>query len=556
VIAGTTNLSPFWKRNWSPGRIFSFPVVAAGLLITTVFARGRGSLADPDIWFHLLNADYLFTNHRVLRTEVFSFTTAGLPWMNPEWIAEIPYYLLWRSFGLVGIEVLFLILLELVFLGLLYLCWRESGNIKASVLACYCAVFLGTVSFGPRTILFGYLYMIVLLVVLQRLRLKGSAPLWLLPPLFCLWVNTHGSWSIGLTVFGLVIASGFFSGKVGKIEAVRWSPKQLRQLLLSMGASVGAVFINPYGYHLVFWPVDVAFRQKLAIAHIVEWTSVDFHTPRGKVVLILLFGLILGALLSPCQWKLHEVTLALFGLYTGLTYVRFLILAGILIAPLLARLFNFVPPYRREIDKPILNGLLMAGMIVFIVHGFPTKSQLEQSVDKDYPAEILPFLKANPPTGHVLNTWLWGSYLCWHDRGFKDFIDGREDVFLYAGVFKDYLDFVGVRDAKAVLDKYKIKYVLIERSQPVCALLDGDPNWKVIFKGKVSVMYERIPTKQAVDGAELAPKSSPQAHFRAWEVGADAHDGSPPVPRDLESEETGCPIRLFGQVGREFLWAS
>jgi hypothetical protein len=505
----STSIPP-QKLTQAVRRVLSFPVLLGGLLVSTIFVMARSGLADPDIWFHLLNAEHLFTDHKFIRTEMYSFTTAGLPWMNPEWLAEIPYYLLWRSFGLMGIKVLSLVLLEAIFLGLMYLCWKESGSIKASAIACYFAAFLGTVSFGPRTILFGYAYMIILLLVLQRLRLKGSAPLWLLPPLFCLWVNTHGSWSLGLTVFGLVIASGFFSGKLGKIEAVRWSPKQLRQLLFSMVASVGAVFINPYGYHLVFWPVDVAFKQKLAIAHIEEWTSVDFHTPRGKVALILLVGLLIGALLSRCDWKLHEVTLALFGLYTGLTYIRFLILAGILIAPLFARLLDFVPPYRREIDKPVINAILMAGMLVFMVHGFPSRSQLQESIDKDYPAEILPYLKAHPPTGPVLNTWLWGSYLCWHDRNFKDFIDSREDVFLYAGVFKDYIDFLGLKDAKAVLDKYKIKYVLIETSQPVSVLLKEDPNWKTIFEGKVGVMYERVEAKIPAGEAKPDLVSNPQ----------------------------------------------
>lgn len=486
-------------------RIFSFPAVCAGLLVSTVYAFARKGVSDPDIWFHLLNAEYLFTSHKFIRTEMFSFTTAGFPWMNPEWLAEIPYYLLWRAFGLTGIKVLSLVLMETIFLGLLYLCWKESGNIKSSSLACYFAAYLGAVSFGPRTILFGYINMIVLLIILQRLRQKGDAPLWLLPPLFCLWVNTHGSWSLGLTVFGISIVSGLIGGKFGKVEAVRWSHQQLRNLLMAMGASVAAVFINPYGYHLVFWPVDVAFRQKYAIAHIEEWMSVDFHTPRGKVAMILLVGLLLGALLSRCDWKLHEVALALFGLYTGLTYIRFLILAGILVAPLFARLLDFVPPYQPEIDKPALNGIMLAGMLTFLILGFPSAAQLKESVDKDYPAEILPYLKSHPPAGRVLNSWLWGSYLCWHDRGFKDFIDSREDVFLYAGVFNDYIDFLGLKDAKKVLDKYNIKYVLIEPSQPICVLLKEDPDWKTVFNGTVSVMFERVGASPPADTQKPSP---------------------------------------------------
>jgi hypothetical protein len=474
-------------------RIFSFPALLGALLVTTVFAMGRNGLSDPDIWFHLLNAEYLVKTHKVPHVEMYSFTAAGLPWMNPEYLAEVPYYLAWRAFGLVGIKALSLLLLGLIFLGLLYICWKQSGNIKASALACYFAVFLGSVSFGPRTILFGYGYLVLLLIVLQRFRLQGKAPLWLLPPLFCLWINTHGSWSLGLIVFGIIIAGGLIGGRWGRIEAVRWSTVQLRKLLLTMGACIVALFINPYGYRLLLYPFDVGLRQnQLMVSHIEEWTSVDFHSPRGKVVAILIVGLLLGALLSQYRWKLHELGLVLFGLYTGMTYIRFLMLGALLIAPLLAKLLRFVPPYRPEIDKPVLNVLLMAAMLAFIIRGFPSSAQLQQSLEKDFPAEVLPYMKSQRLSGPVLNSYSWGGYLCWHDRNFREFIDSRCDIFVYAGIFKDYLDFIGLQHPDAVLNKYGIRYVLFQQNDPVTLFLKHDPNWKVVFSGSVSIMFERV----------------------------------------------------------------
>jgi hypothetical protein len=141
-----------------------------------------------------------------------------------EWLAEIPYYLAWRGFGLVGIKVLSLLLLEFIFGGLLYLCSRKSGNIKAAGVACYLAILLGSVSFGPRTILFGYVYLLVLLVLLEHFRSHGSAPLWAVPLIFCVWINTHGSWALGLTVFAIFIAGGLVEGRWGSVDAVSWSP--------------------------------------------------------------------------------------------------------------------------------------------------------------------------------------------------------------------------------------------------------------------------------------------------------------------------------------------
>jgi hypothetical protein len=463
----------------------------AGMLITVVFVLARQGVGDPDIWWHLRNAEYLFKTGGLPRFDMYSFTAAGHPWINHEWLAEVPYYLAWRHFGLQGIQGLLIVLLDVIFLGLFYLCVKISGHLKASVLVCFLAILLGRVSFGPRTLLFGYIYLLALLIVLERFRAQGRGPLWVLPVLFCVWVNTHGSWSLGLIVFGINIASGFWAGKWGLIEASRWSPSQLRNLITTMSASIAALFINPFGYHLVLYPLDLAFRQKLNVAHVAEWVSVDFHDVRGKIVFLLVVALLLAALTNRCRWKLHEVGLVLFGLYVGLTYIRFIFFLGILVAPLLARFLRSVPPYQPETNKPVLNALFMAGMLAVMVRWFPSAGELDRGVSHDYPAEMLPYLKAHPPAGAVLNDYLWGGYLGWQNRDFKDFVDSRVDIFEYTGVLKDYLDFIGVKEPARVLDKYHIRYVLFPPTAPVAYALTHDPEWRVIFDGRVSVLLER-----------------------------------------------------------------
>ena len=266
--------------------IFSFPVVLASLLVWWLYRVAKPGLGDPDLWWHMENARYLFSHHHLPRFDAFSYTTMGHPWMDHEWLAEVPYYLAWHAFGPVGVYVTFIVILEAILLGVFYLASKSSGNVKGAWLAsCFC-VLLAAVSFGPRTLLFGYLYLLVILLVLQQFRAKGKAPLWMIPIAFCLWINSHGSWLIGMTVFGIIIASGLVEGNWGRVEAVRWSPRQLRQLLVTLGASVAALFVNPFGYHLVFYPFDLAFKQKLTVNNIEEWASVDFHDARGKIVLV------------------------------------------------------------------------------------------------------------------------------------------------------------------------------------------------------------------------------------------------------------------------------
>jgi hypothetical protein len=473
-------------------KAFSFPVMLHAWLVLIIVRLAEKNLPDVDIWWHLRNAQYLFTHHRLPNFDTYSFTVAGHPWINPEWLAEIPYYLAWRALGLEGIEILMLAVLEVIFLGVLYLCYMQSKHIKASILACWLAAFLGTINFGPRTALFGYACLVILLVILERFRSNRQAPLWLLPPLFCLWINLHGSWCLGMAVLGIFVACGLLEVEWGMISTSRWPRPQLHQLLAAFAVSCTALFVNPYGYHLVLYPLDMVFRQRLNVASIQEWAPVDFHGPRGIVVLVMMAGLFCSALLMRHRWRLTDLVLVLVALYGGLSHERLLFFAGIIVAPVIAELLEVVPYYRSEIDKPWLNAAIICGILAFVVLRFPGPAQLEQQVAEQYPAEVLSYLQSHPPSGNVLNFYEWGGYLGWKDPGLKVFMDSRVDIFEYAGVFKDYLDLIGFRDPMRILGKYRIRYVLFPRDAPLVILLRANSKWKVDFDGRLSVVMERV----------------------------------------------------------------
>lgn len=499
-------------------KLFSFPVLLGALLLGWVFWIAKASIADPDIWWHMENARYLFAHHHFPNFDTFSFTTLGHPWMDHEWLAEVPYYLGWRALGLTGVYLVYLGILDFIFLAIFYLGCKSSGNVKGSwIAACFC-VFLGAVSFGPRTLLYGYIYLVILLLVMQRFRSKGQAPLWLIPILFCLWVNSHGSWLIGLVVFGILIASGFIEGDWGRVYAVRWTPKQLRQLFVTAGASVAALFINPWGYHLVYYPFDLAFRQKLTVNNIEEWASVDFNEPvRGKIVLIMLAALLIGALVMKHKWELWQLGLAMLAMYSGLTYVRFLFLAAILVVPLLARFLDFIPPYRPEIDKPLLNAGIIVAMLVIIISHFPTEDMLKNGVAERYPTAAVTYVKVHGLPGRTLNHYMWGGYLVWKDSGLKTFVDSRSDIYEYEGVLGDYLDMLRLKNSLKVLDKYQIRWVMFPPKEPLSYLLEHSGNWKVVYNDDVTEIFERL---GPMPPSTWAPRSFPSVAAERRSSGA------------------------------------
>jgi hypothetical protein len=480
-------------------------VLTLGLIgIQFVVTMAKPDFNDPDIWWHLRNAQFLVQQHHFPRQDMYSFTAAAKPWVNTEWLSEIPFYFAYRAFGLSGLKAMTFVLPSILMLLLLYLCYQESRNFKASAAVCCFASFLAVVSYGPRTILFGYILMLVLLIILQRFQQRGNAPLWLLPPLFLVWANTHGSWAIGLILFFLAGISGLVGGVWGRVESTRWSPSQMRQLAVTGAASVAALFVNPYGWHLVYYPFDLAFKQKLNVAHVAEWVSVNFQDERGKLVFLLIAGLILAALLRNRRWRLSELLMLVFALHTALTHIRFLVVLGIVVAPVLAKLLDFFPPYRPEMETPRVNLAVMLAMIVAMAYFWPHQEAIRKSQEQAYPAAVLPYLKLHPLHGNLVNYYLWGGYLEWNDPTIKVFIDSRVDIFEYAGVLQDYLDLLGsdslVRRLDPIIQKYNVRYVLFppgDSSNPLLRgsglvyLLQHDPHWKVAYRDKVCVLMER-----------------------------------------------------------------
>ena len=79
---------------------FSFPVVLACSLAYLMFLFSRRDLADPDLWWHLRNAQLLLTTGHFRVVDAYSYTASGAAVLPFEWLAEIPYYLAFKCAGL------------------------------------------------------------------------------------------------------------------------------------------------------------------------------------------------------------------------------------------------------------------------------------------------------------------------------------------------------------------------------------------------------------------------------------------------------------------------
>jgi len=473
------------------------------LLAAVIFGFSVKQIAEPDIWWHLRNTAYFFQHRSFPSVDTYSFGAAGSPWLDHEWLSEVPLFLGFKAMGLQGLLAVYFAVLVLIYVGVYYRSCRAGADCKNATVTTLLAIFLGVVSIGPRVLLFGWLCMVGLLLVLDRFRRTGKG-LWLLPPLFALWINLHGSWVFGMVVLVLTIVSGLVEGEWGLVVAQRWTSGDSKKLLPALAASVAALFVNPFGYKLVLYPFDFLFRQPSNMKHIAEWHSVDFSTGDGKLALIMILALLAAALFSRRRWGLDEVLLTAFALWAALSHARFLFFAGLILAPTLAPRLNLFSPYERGLDKPWLNAAIMAAVVGALIFFFPSPAQLQQKVDEEYPKAALEFVQQQHIDGKIFNEDWWGGYMEWNAPELKPFIDGRADIFVYNGTFNDYVKAVVIQAPFEVLDKYKFNHVILEPAAPLAYLLEHSSAWHPIYSDKVAVLFERVPASVAAPVKVLA----------------------------------------------------
>lgn len=485
------------RANWST-RVLSLPVVQGLLLVyLMLFVSASGpvvrSLVDPDVGWHLRNARELVEGGHFMRADQYTFTVAGKPWIDFEWLGELPWYYAQRSMGEAGLYFVLFLVAAAILIGIYCLARMRSGGWTASFFATAIGLLLTTVSLLPRPLLFGWLLLVLEVGVLWAYQ-KGRDWTWALPVLFLLWINTHGSWFIGFVLMLLFVACGFIEGEWGGLYATRWTPEQQRKLLIVAGTTFVALFVNPYGWRLVLYPLDVAFHQKLTLQNIAEWGSLDFHSPRGKIVVGVLVLMAVLQLVRRRRWALQDVAFAAVALYGAVTYVRFLFLLAILVMPLLAIDLRVEPEGepQPERDHRLLSGLVLLALIAMIARTYPREKQLHAGWVEFYPEKAVPWVESTADRGNLLANFNWAGYLEWEEPEVRQMIDSRVDIFVHEGVMADYLKAVKVEDTDAILDKYHIRYVLLPREYPMAYLLEREATWKKTYDDGQAVGFERV----------------------------------------------------------------
>jgi len=504
AVQSTTSV-PFLKQ------VFSFPALLGAVLVAAVATIVRAFSLDPDVWWHIKSGEAILATHRWPTVDSYSFTVAGQHWLAYEWLGDVLLAAIHRIGGLRGMELLIVFLGSAIMLGLYRLATVRSGNSKAGFVASGALLILAAVSFNMRPQMLGYLFLILTLNILEHFRLGKRGLVWLLPILMLVWINTHGSWILGLGTIGIYLASGLVEFQWGDIEARRWNSSDRLRLASVFILSSLSVVVTPYGTGLVKVPFQVASSLPLSMAAIEEWQPMPFSEPFGKAFLCLLLGFVLLQFAFRFQWRLEEIGLFLFGTIMACLHDRFLLIFVPFFAPLLATvLARWLPRYERPRDKYALNAFLMFFLLAIVIEYFPSQTNLEQNVAGKFPVEAVEYLNHHSVPGPMYNAYFFGGYLVW-SRGpeHKVFLDGRSELYEHAGLLADFLEINFIRpDALAILKKYGIQSCLVERDAVLVTFLSALPDWQRVYEDQTSVLFVRRTDAQLTGGNELGAASN------------------------------------------------
>lgn len=474
--------------------LVSFPAMLGAFLVLRVFYSMRAFFVDPDLWWHIKDGEAILATHRWATTDPYSFTVHGQPWMSCEWLGNILLAAVSRAAGVLGLDILLIILGSAVMIALYYLGTLRSGNSKAGFLAAGLLSSLAFASFTLRPQMLGYLFLVLTMIALEFFRQGKHRAIWFLPPLMFIWINTHGSWIIGLGAIFAYWICGLKSFEVGGIVAKAWMPSERRQISFIFMLCLAVLPITPYGTRLVAYPFTVASSLPVSISNVMEWWPMPFNTWAGKLFLLVLIGFVISQVALRLTWRLEEFALLLFGLATATLHMRFVLIFVPFCIPMVATIFaRWLPAYDRRKEHYALNAILIAAVVAAMVWFRPTQKSISEKIAQSFPVGAVSYIRAHPVPGPMFNAYWFGGYLVWTlGPEHKVFLDGRSELFEAGGVLSDYVHITYLEPgALTVLDHYRVKSVLMESNAPLATVLSVLPQWRKVYSDNISVLFVR-----------------------------------------------------------------
>lgn len=461
------------------GLTFESLLVFAVVALPAVVAL-RAAVPTIDLAYQIRAGELMLDTGSLLRTDLFTFTALGLPWLNQQWGAQVLFAWLFRA-GSWELIALTRAAVVAVSFWLLYLaCRRHGAGERQAAWLCLGGLLVSIYGFVPRPQMFGFLLFALTLAIVAD-RERHPVRLWLVPAITLVWANLHGSFPLAPLVLVLAWA-----------EDRRRHAPWARTALLAAGASIAAAIVNPYGLRVWSYVVDLSTNPDVRHG-IEEWQPPELFSPSGFVFFasVAVVAAIAFRARRTLGWP-RLVGLAIL-FVIGATAIRGIIWWSLAAPVLVADLF---PARTRRRDRPSLVNTAVAVAVVAIGVAFwpwlrPT---FTSSADSGTATDGLLSYAPNAYSTRVLQTVDPGTRLfvaepwaSWFELVAPDypvFVDPRIELYPSA-IWNDY-DAIsdGANGWERIVDRWGIDVLVLSESQQseLIRVIEDDPGWRTVYR--------------------------------------------------------------------------
>ena len=462
-------------------------------LVVVLGAIGVMELAQVpnavDLAYHLKVGELIVAERAVPRTDMLAWTTAGRPWLDQNWGAQLALYGIWRLGGFPLLTVTNALCTVAAWGLVAAACRRRTANLRliaGAVLAGYAAA---AAAFSARPQMFSMLLFAAELYLLEAARTQPRVAL-AIPLLMPLWANLHGAFVVGV---GLLV-----------IEAVaavwrRDRPGAVRYLLVT-AASLAALLVNPWGVRVLGYAVSLPSSPTVT-GIVAEWGPATLREPAGALILVAIGILVVALVRAPSPERAPEQLLRM-ALLAGLALwaIRAGAWFGLALPVAVCALARPVParPGVAERGVPVLSGLVLAVLAVMLVVASPPLRNVTPGSPpglRAAPVATATWLAAHPQPGRMFNYQPWGSYLEFRlGPRVQVAFDSRVEL-PSADRWGGYRAVVTGRwDAERLLDEWRVGHVVASRhgTPALVELLEASGRWRLVFSSGDQRVYLRV----------------------------------------------------------------
>lgn len=483
-----------------------------GLIIVAIAICDLSRFADPDLWGHLRFGQAVISAGHLVRTDPYSYTAFGHPWLNHEWLTEVIMGALYNFAGMFGLKLMKLACAAVI---MIFLAAAESETgapavIQFAILISSAVTIAPQVQYRPQVFTFALLSSLI--YMLTRDLYGRRAHLWLAVPMLAVWANLHGGFILGIATLAIYTtvsgAQDIYAGR-GPRRALHLAAITFLATLATLATPYGVGTWQAVGHALrnPFTRVVIVDWQPLTRQYATQWHSDQLSVMYLQLAVSLIAALIFSFIRTPILDDLPLVVIAAVMSISAFISVRNVPAAVITVAiplarhlPLaLGRRWPTIGPHTGPV-KPssrVNQAILVAvAMLIFVQSDF--FSNRLTSVDP-YPVSACNFIRAHKISGNLLSLFSWGEYEIWHlapDN--RVFLDGRYDTVFPEAVIRDFLLFTYNRDGgDHALNNYPTQLVLIPTDSAGRKIMERHRDWSLIYKDDSALLYARADSPTA-----------------------------------------------------------